>query len=357
MTMAANEIRMKQGDETLQYAIRRLNARAWGMSVGFVLGFGLLIATNVLVIKGGPNVGQHLGLLSNYFPGYRVTFVGLRTARVEGVGRRMVMSERTEHGGPGGANLSLIMPCYNEEESVPVTIPRLVAAFREAGHRLELVAVDNGSTDSTADMLRRLAAEYPEVQVETVTTNIGYGNGLLSGVPRSTAPWIGFIPADGQVDAADVVHLYESAAASHGDVVAKARRRFRMDGLWRKIVSVSYNLLVRVLWPRLDTLDVNGTPKILPRDALIAMELESRGWFLDPEIMIKSHYMGLRVLEFNVFARMRGSGTSHVRKETCLEFLRNLAAYRFTSKLGVWRRGLGEWRNPSNHMTAQVGRS
>jgi hypothetical protein len=67
---------MKRREDTLQYAIRRLNARAWGMSVGLVCGLGLLLATNVLVIKGGPNVGQHLGLLSNYFPGYSVTFVG-----------------------------------------------------------------------------------------------------------------------------------------------------------------------------------------------------------------------------------------------------------------------------------------
>lgn len=60
----------------LRRAIQRLNARAWGIAVGLLGGLGLFIATNVLVIKGGPNVGAHLGLLSQYFPGYRVTFVG-----------------------------------------------------------------------------------------------------------------------------------------------------------------------------------------------------------------------------------------------------------------------------------------
>ena len=67
---------MTGSDDALQLVIRRLNARAWGMSVGLVFGFGLLVATNILVFKGGPNVGAHLKLLSNYFPGYRVTFVG-----------------------------------------------------------------------------------------------------------------------------------------------------------------------------------------------------------------------------------------------------------------------------------------
>lgn len=67
---------MTRSEETIQQVVRRLNSRAWGTSVGLVLGLTLLIATNVLVLKGGPNVGAHLRLLSNYFPGYRVTFVG-----------------------------------------------------------------------------------------------------------------------------------------------------------------------------------------------------------------------------------------------------------------------------------------
>jgi hypothetical protein len=54
----------------------RLNARALGVAFGLLCGFGLLIATNILVLRGGPVVGPHLGLLSGYLPGYRVTFGG-----------------------------------------------------------------------------------------------------------------------------------------------------------------------------------------------------------------------------------------------------------------------------------------
>jgi hypothetical protein len=67
---------MTTQDDLLQTTIRRLNARAWGIAVGLLLGVGLFIATNVLVLKGGPNVGQHLNLLAIYLPGYRVTFLG-----------------------------------------------------------------------------------------------------------------------------------------------------------------------------------------------------------------------------------------------------------------------------------------
>ena len=63
-------------DELLSTAIRRLNARAWGIALGMMLGGGLFLATNFLVLRGGPRVGQHLRLLAIYFPGYSVTFVG-----------------------------------------------------------------------------------------------------------------------------------------------------------------------------------------------------------------------------------------------------------------------------------------
>ncbi len=54
----------------------RMNEAAWGIALGLLLGLGLFLATNILVVRGGPNVGPHLGLLAAYFPGYRVTFLG-----------------------------------------------------------------------------------------------------------------------------------------------------------------------------------------------------------------------------------------------------------------------------------------
>jgi glycosyltransferase involved in cell wall biosynthesis len=229
-----------------------------------------------------------------------------------------------------GPDLSFVMPCYNEEEIIGYTIPRLMNAFEKAGYCLELVAVDNGSWDRTGEIIEDLAAQYPSIIHHRVEKNEGYGNGLLSGFPLCAAPWIGTIPADGQVDAEDVVRLYEAVVATNGKVLGKVRRRFRMDGLRRKAVSICYNLFVRLLWPRLESIDVNGTPKLLPREAIMGMNLKSKGWLLDPEIMIKAHYMGLRVLEFNAFARMRSGGVSHVRMETLWEFFWNLLLFRFS---------------------------
>ncbi|MEO5800907.1 MAG: hypothetical protein ABIZ70_12320 [Gemmatimonadales bacterium] len=66
----------KEEEREVRRAILRLNSQAWGVSFGMLLGLGLFIATVVLVVKGGDNVGAHLNLLSVYFPGYRVTWPG-----------------------------------------------------------------------------------------------------------------------------------------------------------------------------------------------------------------------------------------------------------------------------------------
>lgn len=239
-------------------------------------------------------------------------------------------------------DVSIVMPCYNEAESVPHTVPRLVRAFSQIECRFEIITVDNGSRDATWDKLGELAAKHPQtLRPVRVETNGGYGNGILTGIRHATGTWILTVAADGQVDAEDVVRLYEACSVTDGRVLGKVRRRYRMDGFPRKVISVSYNCFVRLLWPRLGSWDVNGQPRMLRADVVQAMDLQSTNWLLDPEMLIKAHYMGIRVLEVNVFARMRGNGLSHVRMTTCWEFFKYLVAFRFSGRLLAWRRRIG----------------
>jgi hypothetical protein len=72
----------------IQHELRtpiRLNAHAWGIALGLLFGVGLLTATLILVLKGGPVVGPHLSLLGAYLPGYRVTFAGSVVGMAYGV--------------------------------------------------------------------------------------------------------------------------------------------------------------------------------------------------------------------------------------------------------------------------------
>lgn len=194
---------------------------------------------------------------------------------------------------------------------------------------LELVLVDNGSTDATGEIIGQLRDEGLPVVKETVAANQGYGHGVLRGLARCRGRYVGFICADGQVDAQDVAKLFEIARRSPEPKLVKVRRRFRMDGLVRKIVSVGYNVFANILFGGVRSIDINGNPKIFPREYYERMNLQSRDWFLDAEVMIKAKRLGLSVFEVNVLGQLRGGGTSNVRATTCWEFVVNLARARF----------------------------
>jgi len=80
-TQVLNEGRVRRlmkrsQDEKLMRSVIRLNGVILGLVAGIMVGLGIFVATNWLVIRGGPNVGLHLQLLSQYFLGYSVSFVG-----------------------------------------------------------------------------------------------------------------------------------------------------------------------------------------------------------------------------------------------------------------------------------------
>jgi glycosyltransferase involved in cell wall biosynthesis len=233
--------------------------------------------------------------------------------------------------------VSLVLPCYNEEECLRQTAGALLDAFAQKGVSLQLVLVDNGSRDRTGEIIDAMIAQGHPVTKVVVPVNCGYGNGILEGLRVCTAPLVGFQCADGQVTAADTVATYEQARAAQGPVLAKVRRRFRKDSWRRKVVSILYNFGMQCVFGWLGSIDLNGNLKVLPRGIMQAMKLESKDWFLDPEIMIKAKYMRLRVLERDVEGQLRQGGRSNVRLLTCWEFAKNILRYRFGRSMREWK--------------------
>ncbi len=229
-------------------------------------------------------------------------------------------------------DLSLVIPCYNEAFVIRNTATRLWRVFRDENVDLELILVDNGSKDETGAIIDQMIIDGFPVIKGVVEINQGYGNGVLEGLKLAHGKFIGFACADGQVEAQDVCKVYDLAANAQFPLLAKVRRRFRMDGLQRKLVSIIYNILANLVFGNLGSIDLNGNPKIFPSKYLERMNLQSKDWFLDAEVMIEAKRLGLKIFEMNVIAQMREGGSSNVRGFTIIEFLRNLLKYRFGKK-------------------------
>jgi len=238
-------------------------------------------------------------------------------------------------------DLSVVMPCYNEADCLGETVPPLASALAKTGHAFEIILVDNGSTDRTADVINELCrGEWP-IQKATVPVNRGQGLGIRTGLEMARGRVIGYTSADGQVEPQDVVRVALATVETPRLALSKALRRERYDGLERKVISLGYNALFFLLYPGIGSSDVNANPKFMSREAFERMELESEDWFLEAEIMLKARHLRLPVLEVEVGGRPRQGGKSHVRFAAILEFIGNMLRYRVGGPWKAWRRRTG----------------
>ncbi|MDP2865820.1 MAG: glycosyltransferase family 2 protein [Elusimicrobiota bacterium] len=108
----------------------------------------------------------------------------------------------------GGVFCSIVIPCYNEAGNLPRLLSGFSAALKAAD--IELILVDNGSTDGTADLLRSAGADFPFFRAVTCERNLGYGGGILAGLRTAKGRCAGWTHGDMQYAPAEVLAAAES---------------------------------------------------------------------------------------------------------------------------------------------------
>ncbi len=234
-------------------------------------------------------------------------------------------TNHTAHVRTSELDLSLTMPLFNEAAGVRAVVTSLITSLEAAGIRYQLVLVDNGSVDDTWRVIQHIAGHHPRVEVVHLPRNAGYGGGILTGLALARGPVLGYLWGDEQVGHYAVATLYRWIAAGDADL-AKVRRVARLEGVGRTVLTTAYHAVFPVFLP-LPSRDIHGCPKLFTRSAWERLRPSSRDWFLDAEIMVRARDLGLRIKELEVVAYPRGTGRSHVRPSTVLEFARNLARH------------------------------
>ncbi|MDX3191025.1 glycosyltransferase family 2 protein [Streptomyces sp. MN03-5084-2B] len=143
--------------------------------------------------------------------------------------------------GPAQSGLSVVIPCFNEVENIG---PSYREITNELGHYpLELLYVDDGSSDGTLEAIRSLAATDPRVHYLSFSRNFGFEAAFSAGYRYATKPWILHVDADQQFPAAEAEKLIEAAAQGH-DAVFGVRTN-RQDPLLRRWGTAAFHFLGR----------------------------------------------------------------------------------------------------------------
>ena len=147
--------------------------------------------------------------------------------------------------------LSIVVPLYNEEESLPLLVERLLAVLRPLGRPFELVLVDDGSSDATAVVLRRLAAATPELVAVLLRRNYGQTPAMAAGFDASRGGVIVTLDGDLQNDPADIPMLLEQLRQGF-DMVSGWRHQRQDHAVSRLLPSrIANRLIARVTGVRL----------------------------------------------------------------------------------------------------------
>ncbi len=237
--------------------------------------------------------------------------------------------------------LSVVIPCYNEAEALPVTVPPLLETCEKLGIAYEMILVNNGSWDTTPDIIDSFTKQGYPVRRCDVKINQGYGLGVICGLNEAHGRYIAYMCADGQNVPEDIVKVYKAIVNTKGCTVAKIQRMTRNDGLTRTLISFFYNLLFLFLYGKV-VRDVNGTPKIFHQTDLRMLDLKIKDSFLDSEVIIKAKILGFKIIEIPAVFHKRASGKSTVRIITVgLEFLGHLLSYPFDDEFRNWCKSTG----------------
>ena len=150
---------------------------------------------------------------------------------------------------------------------------------------------------------------------------------MKSGLQVATGRTLVVIDGDGQMPSSDVIRVYQLMKKNRLDF-AKTYRAKRNDGFYRRLISVLYNILFKLLFPGINAWDMNSKPKIMTREFYEKVHLESNGWFIDAEIMIFVRRLRAKVGEIETVFLSMDSRPSFVKPLSILEFLGNLFWYR-----------------------------
>ena len=224
---------------------------------------------------------------------------------------------------------SIIIPCYNEAKNLPILLKRCEEVYF-LGQNLEIVIVDNGSTDNSSAVLDELGIRFSFITRVNVKINKGYGFGILAGLEVAQGEILGWTHADMQTDLADVLKglIFFKNKSEAEQLFVKGKRYGRpISDVFFTVGMAIFEtfLLRRMMW------DINAQPTLFHRDFYLSWKNPPYDFSLD----LYAYYMAKKKkLEFKrfpvVFAeRAHGVSNWNVSFISKYHFIKRTLLYSF----------------------------
>jgi dolichyl-phosphate beta-glucosyltransferase len=237
---------------------------------------------------------------------------------------------------------SIVIPAYNESRRIPATLSAVVECVRRNGWSAEVIVVDDGSTDTTADVVRTFAQESPEIRLMQNPGNRGKGYSVRSGLLNALGEVVMFTDADLSAPIEEAQGLFNAIAAG-ADIAIGSRwlerkRQTIRQPLYRQFFGRCFNAVTRTIMG-LHFADTQCGFKAFTRAAAqTVFQLQKiERWGFDPEILFIALKRGYRIAEVPVsWAHDERTRISYLKDG--MKMLEEIAVVRWNALLGRYNK-------------------
>lgn len=203
-------------------------------------------------------------------------------------------------------SLSVFFPAYNDAECLPSLLGNTFSVLPLLTSDYEVVVVNDGSVDATAEVLTKLVAQYaPHLRCVTHEVNRGYGAALRSGFAACTKELVFYTDGDGQYDVRELQNLWDKLGP--GVDLVNGYKLNRADSLLRKVIGAVYNRAIRLVF-QLKVRDVDCDFRLIRRSLLDRIQLYSDSGSICVELVQKVQNRSRKIEEVGVhhYPRLHG---------------------------------------------------
>lgn len=202
-------------------------------------------------------------------------------------------------------NLSVFFPAYNEEKNIKRTVEKTAKILPKITNQWEILVVNDGSTDKTEQIVKRLMKRESRIRMITHTPNRGYGAAVKSGLYHSRFDWIFFTDSDGQFNFAEIEKFI--AAKDQADLIIGYRLK-RSDPPLRILIARLLKIWDWVFF-RLNVRDPDCAFKLIKRKVIKKIpRLSTESAITVTEFLVRAQRAGFKIMEIGVHHYPRRAG-------------------------------------------------
>jgi len=225
-----------------------------------------------------------------------------------------------------GISVSVFFPAYYDEKNIGKVVDSAVRVLEELKLKdYEVIIIEDGSPDKTAEVADELAVKYQKVRVIHHEKNMGYGATLKDGFLNAKLDYVFYTDGDNQFDLNELKKFV--ALIPYSDIVVGYRKK-KQYSLYRKFTSLCYNYLLKLIFD-IHFWDIDCAFKLFRSDLFKKININSVDAFIDAEIMLKAKLLDYSVTEIGVMHLPRVDGISTgARPSVIIRTIKEVFEYR-----------------------------